>query len=324
MRILVYGAGVIGSMFAAKLALSGQDVTVLARGTRLAEIQSHGLRLIDAQSGRQDTVRVHTIGALSPGDSYDFVFVVMQNSQVQAVLPRLAANCSKNVVFVVNTAAGYAEWQRTIGKERVLVGFPSAGGERKNGVVSYFVGRGAVRLFQTTTFGEPDGTRSLRAAALVAMFRKAGIPSVFCKNMEAWQKTHVAMVTCIANALYGAQCDHKRLAASKADIRRMVLGAKEGFAVLKRIGIRVTPFKLNFWMLPTGLLTFVFRRVMNTPLADLTMAKHSAAAHAEMLALQGEFDLLIKKSGLPTPNIDQLRKNLIEYTLNNDKGDIVK
>lgn len=314
MRVLIYGAGVIGSIFAAKLAMSGQDVSVLARGARLAEIQSQGVRLIDAQSGKQESVRVHTIDSLSPDDHYDFVFVVMQNAQVQAVLPQLAANCSKNVVFVVNTAAGYAEWQRAIGRERVLVGFPSAGGARKNGVVSFFVGRGATRIFQTTTFGEPDGSRSFRAAALVDLFRKAGIPSVFCNNMDAWQKTHVAMVTCIANALYGAQCDHKRLAASKTDIRRMVLGVKEGFAVLKSIGIRVTPSKLNFWMLPTGLMTYVFRRIMNTPLADLTMAKHCAVAHAEMLALQSEFDLLILKSGLPTPNIDLLRKNLMEYS----------
>ncbi|MDR1957433.1 MAG: NAD-binding protein [Planctomycetaceae bacterium] len=31
MRILIYGAGVIGSIFAGKIADSGHDVTVLAR-----------------------------------------------------------------------------------------------------------------------------------------------------------------------------------------------------------------------------------------------------------------------------------------------------
>ena len=33
MRILVYGAGVIGSLYAAKLQAAGQEVTVLARGS---------------------------------------------------------------------------------------------------------------------------------------------------------------------------------------------------------------------------------------------------------------------------------------------------
>ena len=32
MKILVYGAGVIGSIFAGKLAKTGYDITVLARG----------------------------------------------------------------------------------------------------------------------------------------------------------------------------------------------------------------------------------------------------------------------------------------------------
>lgn len=34
MKILVYGAGVLGSLCAARLQYWGQDVTILARGTR--------------------------------------------------------------------------------------------------------------------------------------------------------------------------------------------------------------------------------------------------------------------------------------------------
>lgn len=39
MKLLIYGAGVIGSIFGARLALAGHDVTMLARGKRLAEIK---------------------------------------------------------------------------------------------------------------------------------------------------------------------------------------------------------------------------------------------------------------------------------------------
>ncbi|MDH3622883.1 MAG: NAD-binding protein, partial [Myxococcales bacterium] len=42
MRFLVIGAGNIGSLYAAKLAQSGQEVTVLARGARLEQIRRHG------------------------------------------------------------------------------------------------------------------------------------------------------------------------------------------------------------------------------------------------------------------------------------------
>lgn len=39
MRILIYGAGVIGSFYASRFAKAGLDVTVLARGQRLNMVQ---------------------------------------------------------------------------------------------------------------------------------------------------------------------------------------------------------------------------------------------------------------------------------------------
>ncbi len=52
MKILVYGAGVIGTLYAARLQESGQQVTLLARGQRLADVRRHGLTLEDVASGR--------------------------------------------------------------------------------------------------------------------------------------------------------------------------------------------------------------------------------------------------------------------------------
>jgi len=45
MRIAIVGAGSIGGYLAARLILSGQPVTVIARGANLAAIRSNGLTL---------------------------------------------------------------------------------------------------------------------------------------------------------------------------------------------------------------------------------------------------------------------------------------
>jgi ketopantoate reductase len=52
MRIVVIGAGVLGSLYAGRLASSGQDVRLLARGARLAELQREPLQLFD-DAGRR-------------------------------------------------------------------------------------------------------------------------------------------------------------------------------------------------------------------------------------------------------------------------------
>ncbi|MFN2110632.1 MAG: ketopantoate reductase family protein, partial [Anaerolineae bacterium] len=42
MKILIYGAGPLGSVFAARLHQGGHDVSILARGQRLADLREHG------------------------------------------------------------------------------------------------------------------------------------------------------------------------------------------------------------------------------------------------------------------------------------------
>jgi 2-dehydropantoate 2-reductase len=157
MRILVYGAGVIGSIFAGKLAASGQDITVLARGKRAEELRKDGVILSVPGAKKIEITQVNVTENLDPDDQYDYIIVVMQRTQVDEVLPILAQNQSKNLVFVVNTAAGYDKWVEAVGSDRLMLGFPSAGGERHDGKVSYFIGKGAMRAFQTTTFGEYSG-----------------------------------------------------------------------------------------------------------------------------------------------------------------------
>lgn len=311
MKILIYGAGVIGSIFAVKLSLSGQDVTVLARGKRQEEIKDNGIVLSSPKTGKKESARISVISSLSPEERYDYILVAMQRTQVDSVLESLARNCTENIVFVVNTAAGYEQWKHAVCEDRLLIGFPSAGGELRDGVVSCFIGRGLMRAFQTTSFGDLSGGKSKRVADLIKIFRRAGIPSVHCSDMDAWQKNHVAMVTSIANALYGHDCDSRRLATSRKDVREMVLGVKEGFAVLKKLGFCITPTKLGFWNLPTGILVPVFQIFMGTQLAEITIAKHCISAKPEMISLQWEFDRLIEKSELKTPHIDLLKNNLI-------------
>ena len=69
MKILVYGAGVLGCNLARNLFHTGKDVTLLARGNWAEEIRKNGLRIKDQFSLRTsvsnipDTCDFHLKGA---------------------------------------------------------------------------------------------------------------------------------------------------------------------------------------------------------------------------------------------------------------------
>ena len=47
MKICIVGAGAIGGLLGAKLALAGEEVTLIARGAHLEAMRQNGLKLIE-------------------------------------------------------------------------------------------------------------------------------------------------------------------------------------------------------------------------------------------------------------------------------------
>lgn len=64
MKVLVYGAGVLGSLYAARLRQAGEDVTILARGQRFQDIEKSGIILEHVLNHRKETVPVQSVGHL--------------------------------------------------------------------------------------------------------------------------------------------------------------------------------------------------------------------------------------------------------------------
>ena len=90
MRILVYGAGVLGCELAHVLMQNKKNVvTLLARGEWKEMIDQKGLVIRHWVQRKTTTERIKTVDTLAPDDYYDLVFVVMQAGQLPDVLPVL-------------------------------------------------------------------------------------------------------------------------------------------------------------------------------------------------------------------------------------------
>jgi len=289
MKILIYGAGVIGSIFAGKITQKNYDVTILARGNRYNEIKEKGIILNNSLNDKIIQVNIKLINILNENDIYDYVIVTVQNNQIDTILPILAKNKSPNIVFVVNNPLGYENWIEMVGYNRIIIGFPSAGGERKNGIINYFIGTGINKIFQSTTFGELNGKKTKRLKELYKIFRKSGFSPSINNKMDWWQKTHVAVILPISKALYRYNSNNYELAKSFETLKYMVLGTRELFNVLKNIEVKITPRKLYFYYLPYNIITKIWQMIMKTKIAEYAMAKHTIVGKEEIKILEEEF-----------------------------------
>lgn len=105
MRILIYGAGVIGSLYASLFSKAGIDTTVYARGRRLESLRQNGLRY--EKNGKIQTANVRVLDALAKDDIYDFIFVPVRENQLHEALTQLRDNQSPYIVTMVNSLEDY-------------------------------------------------------------------------------------------------------------------------------------------------------------------------------------------------------------------------
>jgi 2-dehydropantoate 2-reductase len=312
LRILVYGAGNIGSLYAALLTESGEDVSILARGRRVADIRDHGIRLRDVVSGKHTEVHVKVVERLHSDDEYDLVLVILPRNHVSEVLPILAANRqSRSVMFFGNNAAGPGEMIEVLGRDRVLLGFPGAAAVNDDQSIHYLI---LAAREQPTTIGELDGARSRRIQEIADAIGTAGFPVSICADMDAWLRTHAAEIIPTAGALYMAGVDPDRMARTRDALVLMLRAIREGYKVLSALGIPVIPRSRRvFRWLPEPLLLVLMRTMVES---DNTRIKigHAFGARDEMKTLADEFGELIREAGAPTPAIDILNRYLDPLT----------
>lgn len=185
-KILVYGTGPLGSLFAARLQQGGNDVSILARGQRLADLREHGIVLVDVVTGQQSVTQVNVVEALAPDDAYDLVLVIMRKNHALAILPILAASKNTpNVLFLMNNAAGPGELVSALGRDRVLMGFPSSAGYREGHVIHVLAGTEEEQA--DIPFGEVDGRITDRTRWVASVLETApGYRAEIRTDMDAW------------------------------------------------------------------------------------------------------------------------------------------
>lgn len=284
MRLLIYGAGVIGCWYAVLFSKAGYDTTIYARGKRLALFQKEGLRY--EVKGKIHKADVKIIERLESADSYDFIFLTVKENQVHTALEELSQNISPNIVTMVNAIEKYENWERLSGEGRIIPAFPGAGGSFQDGILKAAL---TPYIIQPTTFAEINGCRTERLDKLSKIFKSSRVPYQIVKNMQDWQLCHLAMVVPIADAYYMARNPQK---AWKEDniMQKTAIQMKHNFQTLHKSGIVLSPRKMHmFRLLPTWMLRVGLSVVFKSNFGDVFMYQHSMNAPDEMRTLHEQF-----------------------------------
>lgn len=252
MKICVFGAGAIGGYLAVRLANSGQDVSIVARGPHLDAIKANGLVLdID---GQREIARVPATDNAADLGPQDYVFITLKAHSVADVTDKIAPLVGPETTIVTGmNGVPYWYFHKLDGFDtsyrveavdpggRVSAALPP---QQALGCVVYpaceVTEPGVIRHVSGDRFslGEPDGSKSERAQLLSDAMRSAGFRAPVRPRIrdEIWVKLWGNLAFNPLSALTGETLDVLATQDDLQSIARQMM--VEGQTVAEALGVR--------------------------------------------------------------------------------------
>lgn len=304
MKILIYGAGIIGSIYAARLYRTGNDVTILARGNRFDEIKHHGISLENSITGVVSAQKIPVIKQLFPFNDYELIIVTVRLDQIESIIPNLKENLALPfVLFMLNNPDGAQSITKELQHKQILMGFPGVGGTMEGRVVKFI----EIKQ-QNTTLGALSEFNSEIILNLKGVFENAGFKTEISLKIEDWLKTHAVFISCVTASIMSFNGKSEDLADSRINVKLMVQSIREGFNALLSLGRSIEPknLKLIFMTMPTWFSIWYWRKQMRSELGKLAIAPHAIKAEAEMKLVALKTLTLVHGGKVSTPKLDKL------------------
>ncbi|MGO9453296.1 MAG: ketopantoate reductase family protein [Candidatus Binataceae bacterium] len=184
MKILVMGAGAVGSYFGARLRAAGEDVTLCVRGEHLRAVRERGL---EVKSIRGDlSVAIGATDNPREFAPYDLILFCVKayDTDVAAAAIRGCLKPGGAILTLQNGVENEARLAAIFGREAIM------GGNARVGVEIVAPGKLVHLSSGHIDFGEIDGSESERAKAIAEAFRRAGTMGELSRNimMLRWDK----------------------------------------------------------------------------------------------------------------------------------------
>ncbi|PTW52169.1 2-dehydropantoate 2-reductase [Rhodovulum kholense] len=310
MKICVFGAGAIGGYMGAKLAQAGAEVSLVARGPHLAAMKARGLRLIEEETGTDETVPVRVAEDAAELGEQDYVIVTLKAHSVPPVVGKMQPLIGEGTTIVsgvngvpwwyFHKIGGPLEGTRLASVDPGDAQWTGFGPDRVLGCVVYpaaeVIEPGVVRHIEGNRFslGEPDGSKSERATRLSQALAAAGLKAPVRPKLrdeiwvKLWGNLSFNPISALTHATLDVLCTDP---GTRGVARAMMLEAQ---VIAEKLGVKF-PIDVDR-RIEGGAAVGAHRTSM---LQDLDLGRPM-----EIDALVGSVQELGRITGTPTPAID--------------------
>jgi 2-dehydropantoate 2-reductase len=236
MKIAIIGAGGVGGYFGGKLATAGNDVTFVARGTHLVELQRNGL-IVKSIGGDFSVKPVKATDKIKDVDGSELVIIAVKAWQVNEVAEEIndIVDDDSIVLPLQNGVLAASELREEIRSDVVIGGLCRIFSKIESpGVINHF------GVTPTIVFGELDTSNSTRIQKLKSIFDGAGINSKVADdiNSELWKKF---IAICVSGLLAVTRTTYGEMRGLNETRQMMFELLTEGYKVSKKMGIKIEP-----------------------------------------------------------------------------------
>ena len=240
MRTMIVGAGAAGLYYGAKLAAADERVVFLARDENLAALRTRGVRVEDAD-GTFTIDRVEAVVEPAQAGACDVVLVSVKTIATQgAALTLMPVVRPETIVVSLQTGIENDETLAAGMRRAPLMRAVTT-------VAAELVAPAHVRVHDggEITFGEPDGSRSARAEALMRLFFRAGIRQDLSDDIAAAKWKALAWDVAFNGVCAFEGCTIGDVLAhdGRLDLVRLVM--RTVFDVANASGVEIDPIEID-------------------------------------------------------------------------------
>jgi len=306
LRILVFGAGAIGSVFGGFLAMAGHQVTLVGRGWHMDAIREKGIH-VSGIWGKHSISDVKANSSLPEGNNYELVLLTVKSYQTRAAVRELDHRLRDPIpVLSLQNGLGNLETiSEMIGPNRTLGGRVIFGAEIKGPgevMVTVYADRVAVGPMKGSGFPFE------RMEEIAAMIHACGIPCIATREIERfiWGKVLYNVALNAPAAIL--EINYGRLLEQESTRELMKGIVQEAFTVARTMDVDLD------WTAPEEYIEVLFQKLIPpTALHFPSMLQDiHGGKKTEIDALNGALVRLGQAHGLSTP-INETLSALIRF-----------